>query len=97
VRTLRSSFRRYLSILAQDAGCDDARALPNVRTWRNAAVPGVRGVFRSWMKSRLTAGVVVRLSLTQLGHSTLFSTPLQPERERESRLGTFRSQIQGNP
>ena len=27
--------------------------------WRNAAVPGVRGVFWIWLKSRLTAGVVV--------------------------------------
>ena len=27
--------------------------------WRNAAVPEVRGVLWSWMKSRLTAGVIV--------------------------------------
>jgi hypothetical protein len=33
----------------------------NFRIWRKAAVPTVRSFFRSWMKSRLAAGVVVRL------------------------------------
>ena len=34
---------------------------------RNAAVPEVRGVFWSWMKSRLTAGVIVCLRKTLSG------------------------------
>ena len=37
------------------------RSSANGRSWRNTAVPGVRGVFRSWMKSRLSAGGVVCL------------------------------------
>src|ERR1700730_15801292 len=36
-------------------------SLLNGRSWRNAVVPEVRGVFWSWMKSRLTAGVIVCL------------------------------------
>jgi hypothetical protein len=48
IRFLRSAFGRW----------------PNDGFWRNAAVPTVREFFWSWMKSRRTDDLFVRLSMT---------------------------------
>ena len=61
------------------------------------AEPGIcRTSTRPAVSGQRPSRALAFLRLTQLGPSTL-STALQSERERESRLGTFRSQIQGNP
>jgi hypothetical protein len=58
-------FLQLLTVLAEKPPASAGYRGSDLVPWRKAAVSAVRRFFRSWMKSRRIADVVVRLGLTQ--------------------------------